>query len=87
LSELGEKLSDVAWRPNCETRNYLVIPFDNKLCQKWAEITSIPGQPLSYSDSWIAATALRHGIHLVTHNGKHFENIPGLSLITEKDPD
>jgi tRNA(fMet)-specific endonuclease VapC len=69
-----------------QLRNYLVIPFDNELCQKWAEITSIPGQPLSYSDSWIAATALRHGIPVVTHNGKHFENIPRLTLITEKDP-
>ena len=33
--------------------------------------------------SWIAATALRHGIPIVTHNRQHFEGISGLTVISE----
>ena len=34
-------------------------------------------------DAWIAATALRHGLPLVTHNRRHFESIPALRVISE----
>src|SRR5208282_3243918 len=67
-------------------RNYVVIPFDVEVCKKWAEVTSIPGLNPSHSDAWIAAIALRHNIPLVTHNRKHFDRIPGLTLITEEEP-
>jgi predicted nucleic acid-binding protein len=30
---------------------------------------------------WIAATALTHGLELVTTNVRHFERVPGLSLL------
>jgi predicted nucleic acid-binding protein len=43
-------------------------------------------QPISFPDSWIAATALRHGMPLVTHNAQHFEGIPDLTIIAEPDP-
>src|ERR1700751_5740748 len=56
-------------------RNYVVIPFDVELCKRWAEVTSMHGPAISESDAWIAATALRHNIPLVSHNKKHFENI------------
>jgi tRNA(fMet)-specific endonuclease VapC len=66
-------------------RNYLVIPFDIELCKKWAEVKSIAGLTTSDSDAWIAATALRHSVPLVTHNKRHFENISSLTLIAEED--
>jgi hypothetical protein len=38
---------------------------------------------IAANDKWIAACALRHAIPLVSNNRKHFENIPGLTLISE----
>jgi predicted nucleic acid-binding protein len=38
---------------------------------------------LATLDAWIAATALRHGLRLVTHNRRHFEGITGLRIISE----
>ena len=65
--------------------NYLVIPVDQALCQEWAKVRSdrqIVGRPISSQDAWIAATALRHNLPLVTHNVKDFERISKLQLIT-----
>jgi predicted nucleic acid-binding protein len=38
---------------------------------------------MGHGDAWVAAVALRHGMPLVTHNRKHFEDIPDLTLISE----
>ncbi|NEQ48113.1 MAG: type II toxin-antitoxin system VapC family toxin [Leptolyngbya sp. SIOISBB] len=65
--------------------NYLVIPVDQPLCRKWAEIRSNrqgTGRPISPQDAWIAATALRHDLPLVTHNIKDFVGISNLRLTT-----
>jgi len=35
------------------------------------------------NDLWIAACAVRHANPLVTHNRRHFEGIPTLSIISE----
>ena len=32
------------------------------------------------TDLFIAATALVHGLTLVTHNARHFQNVPDLTL-------
>jgi tRNA(fMet)-specific endonuclease VapC len=60
-----------------------LVPYDDETCRTWAKITTIPGRPMSHPDAWIAATAVRHRVPLVTHNRKHFEHIPGLALISE----
>lgn len=39
------------------------------------------GRLIGANDLWIAATAVRYAIPLVTRNGKHFERIPGLAVI------
>jgi tRNA(fMet)-specific endonuclease VapC len=65
--------------------NYLVIPVDRPLCREWAQVRSdrqSAGRPISPQDAWIAATALRHDLPLVTHNSKDFLEIPNLRLIT-----
>ncbi|MDB9493398.1 type II toxin-antitoxin system VapC family toxin [Spirulina major CS-329] len=64
--------------------NYLVIPVDQLLCREWAQVRSDRqnvGRPISPQDAWIAATALRHDLPLITHNTKDFLDIPRLRLI------
>ena len=39
------------------------------------------GQPKPLMDMMIAATALAHGLTLVTHNTQDFANIPGLTVV------
>ena len=66
-------------------KNYTVLPYDDALAWAWAELVAktCRGRPMFLQDSWIAATALRHAMPLVTHNRKHFENVPGLTVISE----
>ena len=66
--------------------NYVVVPYTRTLGRKWAEVTvnrMRQGKPISAADAWIAATALLYNIHLVTHKRKDFEEIEGLTVISE----
>lgn len=65
--------------------NYLVIPVDQPLCREWAQVRierQRIGRPISPQDAWIAATALRHDLPLITHNVKDFLEISNLRLMT-----
>ena len=65
---------------------YIIVPYENELCKQWATICvgrQRLGRPISVQDAWIAATALRHGCHLVTHNRDDFADITGLTVISE----
>jgi predicted nucleic acid-binding protein len=67
-------------------RSYVIVPYDLALCKQWARICADRqnlGKPISVQDAWIAATALRHGCPLVTHNSEDFASIPGLTVISE----
>ena len=67
-------------------RQHVVLPVDDQLIWKWAELTAHCrklGLGMSDADAWIAATALRHAFPLVTHNRRHFEHVPGLTIISE----
>jgi tRNA(fMet)-specific endonuclease VapC len=67
----------------------MVLPYDAPTAQRWAEVTAHRrriGRPIECGDAWIAATALRHDIPLLTHNAKDYHDIPGLKLITHPDP-
>ncbi len=66
-------------------KNFTVLPYDEALAWTWAELVgkTCKGRPMSHQDSWIAATALRHAMPIVTHNRKHFEGVPGLKVISE----
>lgn len=63
----------------------VVVPYDDELCRTYGKVrASLPrGVTVAPNDLWIAACAIRHGIPLVSNNKKHFEKIPGLTLITE----
>jgi len=65
--------------------NYVIVPVDRLLCRQWAQVRADRqniGRIISPQDAWIAATALRHDLPLVTHNIKDFQDIPNLRLIT-----
>jgi tRNA(fMet)-specific endonuclease VapC len=60
-----------------------VLPFDDACADEFSRIAAYlfdQGKASSGLDVQIAATAKRHGLTVVTHNTRHFENIPGLQL-------
>jgi predicted nucleic acid-binding protein len=63
----------------------VVIPYDLELCRTYGKVrASLPaGVVVAPNDLWIATCAVRHSIPLITNNRKHFEQIPGLTLISE----
>ncbi len=68
-------------------KNYIVIPYDHEIAKRYGKIVverQRIGRPISFNDAWIAACAVRHKAPFVTHNGKDFELISGLQIITEK---
>lgn len=62
--------------------SFLVVPYDDLMAWEWARISSVKGRPISASDAWIAAAALRYRIPLATHNRKHFQHISGLKIVS-----
>lgn len=65
-------------------RHYVIVPFDATLADTWAQIAVARqrlGRPIECGDCWIAATAVRHGIPLVTHNARHYSEIPNLKIL------
>ncbi len=92
LAELYSWAELYGWGERLRTRletilsDYLVLWPDTHACRLWAEITAVcahQGRQISSSDAWIAASALRYGLPLVTHNRRHFEAVPNLQLISE----
>ena len=71
---------------NIETRvipAVTVLPFDVATAKVFGRIRAAlyaAGQPLDDADLQIAATALYHGLELVTGNVKHFRRVPELPL-------
>ncbi len=64
---------------------YAVLPYSRDLCQKWAEVTlaaESAGRRIECADAWVAATALHHGLPLITHNRADFLGVPGLTVIS-----
>lgn len=64
-----------------------ILQYDRDLGRTWARVVEScrqQGRTIADPDAWIAATACRHGIPLVTHNLKHFydaERLCGLKLL------
>ncbi|MGO9263069.1 MAG: PIN domain-containing protein [Bryobacteraceae bacterium] len=49
---------------------FVVLPYSRRLRTMWAEVTvaaQARGFRIECADAWIAATALRHDVPLVTH--------------------
>jgi len=55
-------------------RRFLIIPYDLELAKSWARLSAHCqriGRRLEAGDAWIAATAVRFRIPLVTHDRDH----------------
>jgi predicted nucleic acid-binding protein len=61
------------------------MPVLLRAADLWAEARR-GGHPQSDADLIIAATALEHGLALVTGNTTHFSWIPGLKLADWRQP-
>ncbi|MEV6342796.1 type II toxin-antitoxin system VapC family toxin [Actinoplanes sp. NPDC051851] len=70
-------------------RRYVVAPYDQDLARLWGRLkhqAQQTGHALGHSsqtnDLWICATAVYHNAPLLTLNRRHFENFPGLVLLS-----
>ena len=66
-------------------RGFVVHPVNRALCRKWAEVSDTArrnGRSIQTADAWIAATALLHGIPLITHNAADYAGVTGLVIIS-----
>lgn len=64
-----------------------VLPIDQETAVIWGEVSArceLRGQPIPAIDALIAATALRHGLHLMTRNVAPFE-LTGVMLVNPWD--
>lgn len=57
-----------------------LLMVDAKVADRWGRLQAQAGRTLPAIDSLLAATALHHGLTLVTRNTKDFEGI-GLDLV------
>jgi tRNA(fMet)-specific endonuclease VapC len=63
---------------------FAIMPWDRALCRFWAEVMTsaqAKGFRIDCADAWIAATALLHGVPLVTHNRDDYRGVQDLNLI------
>jgi tRNA(fMet)-specific endonuclease VapC len=60
-----------------------VLPYDVAIARVYGETEAgltLRGERLADADLQIAATALYHGLELVTGNARHFARVPGLRI-------
>lgn len=58
------------------------IPIDDAVAAQWARLRALlrdTGQRMSVNDSWIAATAMAHGVPVVTQDDD-FPTVEGLTV-------
>jgi predicted nucleic acid-binding protein len=59
------------------------IPVDQAVADAWARLRILlrdRGLRMPVNDSWIAATALAHGVPIVTHDADYID-LPGLDVV------
>lgn len=57
-----------------------ILPVDATVADRWGRLLAQAGRPLPAIDSLLTATALAHGLTLVTRNLKDFQH-PGLTVL------
>lgn len=95
LAELAFWAEERRWGPLTRDRlrrfltRFTVHYPDSDLCDLWAVLTVAArqrGRQIGSGDAWVAATAVRHDVPLVTHNAADFIGVPGLTVVSEPDP-
>ncbi len=65
---------------------FLIIPYDTELGRAWARVAVAAerfGRRMEDGDAWIAATAVRHALPLITHDRDFVGRaIPGLRVVS-----
>jgi tRNA(fMet)-specific endonuclease VapC len=66
-----------------------IVQITMRIVRTYADVTATAtriGHPLAgptqVTDRWIAATAIHHNLPLLTGNTRHFDDFPGLTLVT-----
>lgn len=57
-----------------------ILPVDTAVADRWGRLVAQAGRPLPAIDSLLAATALTHGLTLITRNLKDFKH-PDLPVL------
>ena len=94
IVSMGELYEGVyrASNPESSERNLQLILSGIEVVQLDDEVCRMFGQErgrlrarnalIGDADVWIGATALRHGLTLLTNNTRHFERMQGLSIVS-----
>ncbi|MGH9188842.1 MAG: PIN domain-containing protein, partial [Acidimicrobiales bacterium] len=59
------------------------VPVDDSVAEAWSRLRLLlrdSGQRMGVNDSWIAATAMAHGIPVVTQDGDYVD-VEGLDVL------
>lgn len=92
VAELYEGAYSARWGPRRlrllqdELRTYAILPFQTEMTEFWARVRTDRkrlGRELDARDAWIAATAMSADCPLITHNRRDFDDIDGLTVISE----
>lgn len=57
-----------------------LLPIDSTVADRWGRLLAEVGRPVAAVDSLLAATALAHGLRIVTRNGSDFR-FPGVEVV------
>ncbi len=59
-----------------------IFPVDAQVADRWGRLVAAAGRPLPAIDSLLAATAVQHGLSMVTRNSRDFVGLDlGLDVI------
>lgn len=68
---------------------FIAHPINEEIARRAADLLRTrqpPDTTLSYAEAVVAATALHHGLTLVTYNSKNLESLAPLRVLTNPNP-